>query len=59
MAAPHVSGVLAAFLSVKRDFLGQPEVVKSLLMQSAVDLNRDPAFQGAGMVDLMKLIQSV
>ncbi len=59
MAAPHVSGVLAAFLSVKREFLGQPEVVKSLLMQSAVDLNRDPAFQGAGMVDLMKLIQSV
>jgi subtilisin family serine protease len=59
MAAPHVSGVLAAFLSVKREFIRQPEVVKGLLMQSAMDLGRDAAFQGAGLVDLMKLIQSV
>ncbi len=59
MAAPHVSGVLAAFLSVKREFIGQPERVRTLLMQSAVDLGRDPSFQGAGLVDLMKLIESV
>jgi subtilisin family serine protease len=59
MAAPHASGVLAAFLSVKREFIGNPEETKALLMQSAVDLGRDPNFQGAGLVDLMKLIQSV
>lgn len=59
MAAPHVSGVLAAFLSVKREFIGQPENVKDLLMKSAMDLGRDANFQGAGLVDLMKLIQSV
>jgi serine protease AprX len=59
MAAPHVSGVLAAFLSVKREFINQPEIVKGLLIQSAMDLGRDAAFQGAGLVDLMKLIQSV
>lgn len=59
MAAPHVSGILAAFLSAKREFIGQPEQTKSLLMQSAMDLGRDPDFQGAGLVDLMKLIQSV
>jgi serine protease AprX len=59
MAAPHVSGVLAAFLSVKREYIGQPEQARALLMQSAVDLGRDPGFQGAGLVDLMKLIQSV
>lgn len=59
MAAPHVSGVLAAFLSVKREFVGQPEKVKQLLTQSAMDLGRDANFQGAGLVDLMKLIQSV
>jgi serine protease AprX len=59
MAAPHVSGVIAAFLSVKREFLGQPEKIKQLLTQSAMDLGRDSNFQGAGLVDLMKLIQSV
>jgi serine protease AprX len=59
MAAPHVSGVVAAFLSVKREFVGQPEKVKELLTQSAMDLGRDTNFQGAGLVDLMKLIQSV
>jgi subtilisin family serine protease len=59
MAAPHVSGVLAAFLSVKREFIGQPENVKDLLVKSAMDLGRDTDFQGAGLVDLMKLIQSV
>jgi serine protease AprX len=59
MAAPHVSGVLAAFLSVKREYIGQPEQTRTLLVQSAVDLGRDSGFQGAGLVDLMKLIQSV
>ena len=59
MAAPHVSGVLAAFLSVKREYVGQPEKTRDLLVQSAIDLGRDPNFQGAGLVDLMKLIQSV
>jgi serine protease AprX len=59
MAAPHVSGVLAAFLSVKREYIGQPEILRDLLMQSSMDLGRDPNFQGSGLVDLMKLIQSV
>ncbi len=59
MAAPHVSGVLAAFLSIKREYIGQPEKVKDLLIKSAVDLGRDAHVQGAGLVDLMKLIQSV
>jgi hypothetical protein len=59
MAAPHVSGVLAAFLSVKNEYIGQPEKTRDLLMQSAIDLGRDPNFQGAGLIDLMKLIQLV
>jgi serine protease AprX len=59
MAAPHVSGVLASFLSIKREFIGQPEEAKKFLMQSALDLGRDVNIQGAGLVDLMKLIQSV
>jgi serine protease AprX len=59
MAAPHVSGVLAAFLSIKREYMGEPDKTKELLKQSAMDLHRDPNFQGAGLVDLLKLIQSV
>jgi subtilisin family serine protease len=59
MAAPHVSGVIAAFLSVRREFIGQPERVKSLFVTSATDLQRDRYFQGSGLVDLMRAIQSV
>jgi subtilisin family serine protease len=59
MAAPHVSGVIAAFLSVRREFIGQPEAVKNIFLSSATDLNRDRYFQGRGLVDLMRAIQSV
>jgi serine protease AprX len=59
MAAPHVSGVVAAFLSVRREFIGQPEKVKELFVKSATDLNRDRYFQGSGLDDLMRAIQSV
>lgn len=59
MAAPHVSGVIAAFLSVRREFIGQPERVKELFLSTAMDLRRDRNFQGAGLVDLMRAIQSV
>jgi len=59
MAAPHVSGAIAAFLSIRREFIGQPERVKEIFMQSATDLGRDRYMQGAGLVDLMRAIQSV
>lgn len=59
MAAPHVSGVIAAFLSVRREFIGQPEKVKQLFVGTATDLKRERYFQGAGLVDLMRAIQSV
>jgi serine protease AprX len=59
MAAPHVSGAVAAFLSVRREFIGQPEVVKSILVQAATDLKRRPEFQGGGLLDLMRALQSV
>lgn len=59
MAAPHVSGVIAAFLSVRREFIGQPERIKEIFLATATDLHRDRYFQGAGMVDLMRAIQSV
>jgi serine protease AprX len=59
MAAPHVSGAIAAFLSVRREYIGQPEKVKAIFLDNAVDLHRERAFQGAGMVDLMKVLQAV
>ncbi|MFI5956233.1 S8 family peptidase [Cryptosporangium sp. NPDC051539] len=59
MAAPHVSGVAAGFLSVHQEFLGRPEDVKRILLASATDLGRDPTFQGRGLVDAMRAIQSV
>ncbi|GAA0404048.1 peptidase S8 [Acrocarpospora corrugata] len=59
MAAPHVSGVVAGFLSVHREFIGRPQEVKETLLRSAIDLGRDRAFQGAGLVDAMRAIQLV
>ncbi|MDB6150008.1 MAG: Peptidase and in, kexin, sedolisin [Chthoniobacter sp.] len=59
MAAPHVSGAIAAFLSVRREFIGQAERVKQIFVTNATDLRRDKYFQGAGLLDLMRAIQSV
>lgn len=59
MAAPHVSGVIAAFLSVRREFIGRPERVKEIFLSTATDLRRERYFQGNGLVDLMRAIQSV
>jgi subtilisin family serine protease len=58
-AAPHVSGVIAAFLSIRREFLQRPEEVKRIFMSTATDLNRERYFQGRGLVDVMRAIQSV
>jgi len=59
MAAPHVSGVIAAFLSIRREFIGHPEKVKEIFLSTATDLKRERYFQGYGLVDLMRAIQSV
>ena len=59
MAAPHVSGVIAAFLSIRREFIGRPEQVKEIFTSTATDLGRVRDFQGHGLVDAMRAIQSV
>lgn len=59
MAAPHVSGSIAAFLSIRPEFIGEAEKVKEIFTATATDLGRDRYFQGAGLVDLMRAIQSV
>ena len=59
MAAPHVSGAIAAFLSVRSEFIGEPEQVKEFFMANTIDLRRERCFQGAGLMDLMKVLQAV
>jgi subtilisin family serine protease len=56
MATPHVSGLLAAFLSVRREFIGRPDDVKRILLDNCTDLARDRYLQGAGMPNLIKML---
>ena len=58
MAAPHVSGAIAAFLSVQQEIIGRPEEVKQVFVSSATSLSRDAAFQGGGLVDLLRALES-
>jgi serine protease AprX len=59
MAAPHVSGAAALLIGRHRELIGQPNRVKEILCRSATDLGREPRFQGAGMVDVLRALQSV
>jgi pimeloyl-ACP methyl ester carboxylesterase len=59
MAAPHVSGALAAFLSVRREFIGEADRVKQHLMRNCTDLNRDRSQQGAGLPNLVKMLVNI
>ena len=59
MAAPHVSGAVANFLSIRREFIGRPDEVKKIFLESATSLGRERYFQGYGLVDLMRAIQSI
>lgn len=59
MAAPHVSGAAALLLARHRELVGQPRRVKEILCKSATDLGREPRFQGAGLVDVLRALQSV
>lgn len=56
MAAPHVSGILAAFLSQRREFIGYPDRVKSILLDNCTDLGRDLYIQGRGMPNLIRML---
>ena len=56
MAAPHVSGLLAAFLSVRREFRGRPDEVKELLLRTCTDIRRDRYHQGHGIPNLMRML---
>jgi subtilisin family serine protease len=56
MACPHVSGLLAAFLSVRREFVGYPDQIKTRLLENCTDLGRDAYAQGRGMPNLIRML---
>jgi subtilisin family serine protease/pimeloyl-ACP methyl ester carboxylesterase len=56
MAAPAVSGLLAAYLSARTEFQGRPDEVKARLLRTCTDLGRDRYHQGHGLPNLMKLL---
>jgi subtilisin family serine protease len=59
MACAHVAGAVAAFLSIQGEFINEPQRLKKVLMASCTDLGRKRDFQGAGLIDLMRAVQSV
>jgi subtilisin family serine protease len=58
MAAAHVSGAIAAFLSGRTEYIGQPEQIKKVFTDTAIDLGRHEFYQGAGLIDLMGALSS-
>jgi serine protease AprX len=59
MAAPHVSGVAALLMARNTEFQGDPARIKQIICRSATDLGREKYFQGAGVVDALRALQSV
>jgi len=59
MAAPHVSGAAALLMARYPELVGQPRRIKEILMRTATDLGRERYFQGAGLVDVLRALQSV
>ena len=59
MAAPHVSGAAALLMARHRELLGRPRKVKQVLCSTATDLGREKYFQGGGMLDVLRAVQSV
>lgn len=59
MAAPHVSGAAAMLMARYRELIGQPRRIKRILCETATDLGRERSFQGHGMLDVLRALQSI
>lgn len=59
MAAPHVSGVAALLMARHAELIGQPRRIKDILCRTATDLGRKREYQGSGLVDALRALQSV
>ena len=58
MAAPHVSGAAAMLMARYPELIGRPDKVKRILCENATDLGRERNFQGRGMLDVLRALQS-
>jgi subtilisin family serine protease len=59
MAAPHVSGAAAMLMARHSELIGQPERISRALCDTATNLGREPYFQGAGLLDVLRALQSI
>ena len=59
MSAPHVSGAAALLMARHRELIGKPEWIKKVLCETATDLGRRHEFQGAGLVDVLRALESI
>lgn len=59
MAAPHVSGAAAILMARHRELIGNPQRIKEILCSTATDLGREHYFQGHGMLDVLRALQSI
>ncbi|MEO1085817.1 MAG: S8 family serine peptidase, partial [Acidobacteriota bacterium] len=59
MAAPHVRGAAALLMARHLELMGRPRRIKEILCETATDLGREKHFQGAGMLDALRALQSV
>ncbi len=59
MAAPHVSGCAALLMARYHELIGDPSRIKSILTSTASDLGRESYFQGHGLVDVLRAMQSI
>src|SRR5262249_27162387 len=59
MASPHVAGAAAMLMARYPELVGRPLRIKEILMSTTTDLGREASFQGAGLVDILRALQSV
>ncbi len=59
MAAPHVSGAAAMLMARHKELVGEPTRIKEILCETASDLGRERYFQGHGMLDILRALQSI
>jgi serine protease AprX len=59
MAAPFVSGAAAMLMARNRELIRNPLRIKTILCESATDLGRERYFQGHGLVDVLRALQSI
>lgn len=59
MAAPFVSGAAAMLIARNNELIGNPRRIKQILCDSATDLGRERYFQGHGLLDVLRALQSL